>query len=291
MKGYVRTLYEEVRTALRESEFRPRKRLGQNFLVHERVIDSILRLLELSPQDEILEIGPGLGFLTRRLVEHAAKVWAVEVDSFLVDWLQRSSLRNHPALQLIHADILKVPLDETLPRHKIKLVANLPYSISTPVLFRLFDWRARFASMVLMVQKEVADRIASGPGSKAYGTLSVWCQVHGRITDKVSVSPEAFYPRPRVRSTVLKIELFPEPLVPIKEIANLRGLVRSAFGQRRKTLANALTSRLKRSRAEVEGFLRTEGVDPGRRGETLRVEEFIHLAQALSRHGLLIPES
>jgi len=291
LKGYVRTLYEEVRTALRESEFRPRKRLGQNFLVHERVIDSILRLLELSPQDEILEIGPGLGFLTRRLVEHAAKVWAVEVDSFLVDWLQRSSLRNHPALQLIHADILKVPLDETLPRHKIKLVANLPYSISTPVLFRLFDWRERFASMVLMVQKEVADRIASGPGSKAYGTLSVWCQVHGRITDKVSVSPEAFYPRPRVRSTVLKIELFPEPLVPIKEIAHLRGLVRSAFGQRRKTLANALTSRLKRSRAEVEGFLRTEGVDPGRRGETLRVEEFIHLAQALSRHGLLIPES
>ncbi len=287
----MRTLYEEVRTALRESEFRPRKRLGQNFLVHERVIDSILRLLELSPQDEILEIGPGLGFLTRRLVERAAKVWAVEVDSFLVDWLQRSSLRNHPALQLIHADILKVPLDETLPRHKIKLVANLPYSISTPVLFRLFDWRERFASMVLMVQKEVADRIASGPGSKAYGTLSVWCQVHGRITDKVSVSPEAFYPRPRVRSTVLKIELFPEPLVPIKEIVHLRGLVRSAFGQRRKTLANALTSRLKRSRAEVEGFLRTEGVDPGRRGETLRVEEFIHLAQALSRHGLLIPES
>ena len=287
----MRTLYEEVRTALRESEFRPRKRLGQNFLVHERVIDSILRLLELSPQDEILEIGPGLGFLTRRLVEHAAKVWAVEVDSFLVDWLQRSSLRNHPALQLIHADILKMPLDETLPRHKIKLVANLPYSISTPVLFRLFDWRERFASMVLMVQKEVADRIASRPGSKAYGTLSVWCQVHGRITDKVSVSPEAFYPRPRVRSTVLKIELFPEPLVPIKEIVHLRGLVRSAFGQRRKTLANALTSRLKRSRAEVEGFLRTEGVDPGRRGETLRVEEFIHLAQALSRHGLLIPES
>lgn len=291
LKGYVRTLYEEVRTALRESEFRPRKRLGQNFLVHERVIDSILRLLELSPQDEILEIGPGLGFLTRRLVERAAKVWAVEVDSFLVDWLQRSSLRNHPALKLIHADILKVRLDETLPRHKIKLVANLPYSISTPVLFRLFDWRERFASMVLMVQKEVADRIASGPGSKAYGTLSVWCQVHGRITDKVPVAPEAFYPRPRVRSTVLKIELFPEPLVPIKEIAHLRGLVRSAFGQRRKTLANALTSRLKRSRAEVEGFLRTEGVDPGRRGETLRVEEFIHLAQALPRHGLLIPES
>src|SRR5438093_3864860 len=277
----MRSLYEEVRTALRESEFRPRKRLGQNFLVHERVIDSILRLLELSPQDEILEIGPGLGFLTRRLVEHAAKVWAVEVDLFLVDWLQRSSLRNHPALHLIHADILKVLLDETLPRHKIKLVANLPYSISTPVLFRLFDWRERFASMVLMVQKEVADRIASGPGSKAYGTLSVWCQVHGRITDKVSVSPEAFYPRPKVRSTILKIDLYPEPLIPLRDLPLLRGLVSAAFGHRRKTLGNALTSWLQRDRNEIESVLRLEGIDPVRRGETLRVEEFLALTHAL----------
>lgn len=281
------TLYEEVRAALQESQFKPRKRLGQNFLVHENVIGSILRLLELSPQDQILEIGPGLGLLTRRLVERAAHVWAVEVDASLIDWLQRSSLGAHPALQLVHADILNVSLSDILPRHKIKLIGNLPYSISTPVLFRLFDCREHFLSLVLMLQKEVADRITSEPGSKAYGSLSVWCQVHGRIADKVPVSPEAFYPRPKVRSTLLKIELFPEPLIAMEELPHLRGLVRCAFGQRRKILSNALSGWLRASREQIERFLRAERVEPSRRGETLTVHEFIRLAQAAHRQGLL----
>jgi 16S rRNA (adenine1518-N6/adenine1519-N6)-dimethyltransferase len=280
------TLYEEVRSALKDSEFRPRKRLGQNFLVHENVIDAILRLVDLSAKDEIVEIGPGLGFLTRRLVETASKVWAVEVDAFLVEWLKRSAIGAHQGLQLIHDDILKLRLDEVLPAHRVKLVANLPYSVSTPVLFRLFEWHNHFSSLVLMVQKEVADRIASGPGTKAYGTLSVWCQVHGRITAKVPVSPAAFYPRPEVRSTIVKIEPYPEPLVPVKEVALLRGLVRSAFGQRRKTLANALTAWLKQGRNDIEIFLRSEGIDPQRRGETLSVEEFLHLARGLKSRPL-----
>ena len=165
------TLYEEVRATLGESEFRPRKRLGQNFLIHENIIASIVQLLNLAPEDEIVEIGPGLGFLTRRLVSAAKKVWAVEIDSALVDRLNRSSIGSHPAFQLIHNDILKVAPEDFLPPHKVKLVGNLPYSISTPVLFRLFDWREHFSSLVLMMQKEVADRIASGPGTKAYGTL------------------------------------------------------------------------------------------------------------------------
>src|SRR5262245_37192235 len=252
------TLYEEVRATLRESEFRPRKRLGQNFLVHERIIESISQLLDLSPEDEIVEIGPGLGFLTRRLLDKAKKVWAIEIDSALVDrlresslgshpdfllikndilkvdadvfmhlhkvknvWaieidsalvdrLRESSLGSHPAFQLIHNDILKVAAEDFLPSHKVKLVGNLPYSISTPVLFRLFEWREHFSCLVLMLQKEVADRIASGSATKAYGTLSVWCQVHGRIIERVSVSPEAFFPKPKVRSTILKIELYRE---------------------------------------------------------------------------------
>src|SRR5919109_2624878 len=281
------TLHDEVRAALRESTFKPRKRLGQNFLIHERVIDSILRLLEVSPQDEILEIGPGLGFLTRRLVERAAKVWAVEVDPFLVDWMQRGSLGNRPKLELIEADILKVRLDEVLPSHKVKLVGNLPYSISTPTLFRLFEWRERFSSMVLMVQKEVADRIASEPGVKAYGTLSVWSQVHGRITDKIPVSTEAFYPRPKVRSTLLKIELFPQPLVATEDLPHLRGLVRSAFAQRRKTLSNALINWLKKDRNAIEALLRSQSIDPKRRGETLSIEEFLSLSRALKPSGFL----
>src|SRR5882724_5096386 len=125
----MRTLYEEVRATLRESEFRPRKRLGQNFLVHENIIESILRLLDVYPEDEIVEIGPGLGFLTRRLVGTAKKVWAVEIDSALVDRLKQSSLGSHPALQLIHNDILEVAPEDFLPSHKVKLVGNLLYNI------------------------------------------------------------------------------------------------------------------------------------------------------------------
>jgi 16S rRNA (adenine1518-N6/adenine1519-N6)-dimethyltransferase len=281
------TLYEDVRAALNESEFKPRKRLGQNFLVHESVIDAIVGLLDLAPQDEIVEIGPGLGFLTRRLLEAAKKVWAVEIDSGLVSRLQRSSLSSHPAFQLIHHDILKVAPENFLPPHRVKLVGNLPYSISTPVLFRLFDWRAHFSSLVLMVQKEVADRITSGPGTKTYGTLSVWCQVHGRIVEKLSVSPEAFFPKPKVRSTILKLELYPQPLIAAEELPLLRGLVRSAFGQRRKTLGNALVRWLQRDRSKIENFLRSKGIDPIRRGETLSVEEFLNLSRALKASPLL----
>ena len=152
-------------------QFRPSKQLGQNFLVHQNVIASILRLLDLAPKELVVEIGPGLGFLTRRLVEEARTVWAVEVDPALVDKLKTSPIGAHPALQLIHQDILKIPLADFLPSHKVKLVGNLPYSISSPVLFRLLDWRERFSSLVLMMQKEVADRIASAPGAKSYGTL------------------------------------------------------------------------------------------------------------------------
>ena len=274
------TLYEEVRAALRDSQFRPKKSLGQNFLIHERVIDAIVRLLDLAPCDEVVEIGPGLGFLTRRLLGAAAKVWAVEVDGALVERLRKSVLGTHPKLELIHGDILNVPLTAALPQHKIKLAGNLPYSIATAVLFRIFEWRAHFSTLVLMVQREVAERIASGPGSKDYGALSIWCQVHGRVVDKVQVSPEAFFPHPKVRSTVLKIELFVEPRLAAGELAALRGVVRAAFGQRRKTLGNGMAAFSKRRREEVETFLRAQDIDPNRRGETLAVEEFIKLARA-----------
>ena len=274
------TLYEEVRAALRETDLRPKKSLGQNFLIHERVIDTILRLLDLCPGDQVLEIGPGLGFLTRRLVPHAAKVWAVEVDPLLAARLRGAAFAADPRFELIQGDILEIALPDSLAGKTIKLAGNLPYSISTPVLFRIFDWRAHFSTLVLMVQREVAERMASRPGTKEYGSLSVWSQIHGRIVDKVSVSPEAFFPRPRVRSTVLKIELFPDPLIDLADFHALRGLVRAAFGQRRKTLSNALGGWLAGGRGEIDRFLRAHSVDPQRRGETLSVEEFISLARA-----------
>lgn len=275
------SLYQEARAALKEADFRPRKRLGQNFLIHEAVLDSIMRLVEPAPEDEILEIGPGLGSLTRRLVERARHVWAVEVDPKLVAKLRGGTLGSNPALELIEGDILELPLESILPERKIKLVANLPYSISTPVLFRLFEMSGRFSFFVLMVQREVAERMASAPGSKAYGALSVWCQTYGRITAKVPVAPEAFFPRPKVRSMVLKIELYPQPLVAADELPIFRGLVRAAFGQRRKTLENNLTAWLERPRDEVDRLLRQQGIEPRRRGETLSLDEFIRLGRSV----------
>jgi 16S rRNA (adenine1518-N6/adenine1519-N6)-dimethyltransferase len=284
------TLYEEVRAALRETGFRPKKSFGQNFLIHERVIDAILRLLDLAPGDEVVEIGPGLGFVTRRLLERAARVWAVEIDPILIERLRRAEFAAGAKLELVHGDILEVALPESLPSKKIKLAGNLPYSISTPVLFRIFDWREHFSTLVLMLQKEVADRMASAPGTKTYGSLAVWCQVHGRIIEKVPVSPEAFFPRPKVRSTVLKIALYDQPLANQDELAPLRALVRAAFNQRRKTLGNALAARLRGGRAESESLLRSQGIDPQRRGETLGVDEFLRLARASRSRSLLIAD-
>jgi len=280
------SLYQEARAALRESAFKPKKKLGQHFLVHENVIEAILRLLDPSPEDEIVEIGAGLGFLTRKLVEAAGTVWAIEVDSLLVERLRQGAFGSHPGFHLIAGDVLKVAMDSFLPDHKVKLVANLPYHISTPVLFRLFELRHHFSLLVLMVQREVAERMAARPGTKDYGTLSVWCQIQGKVLDRVSVSPEAFFPRPKVRSMVLKIALYEQPLVAEQSLSILRGLVRAAFGHRRKTLSNALTSWLKKGRGEVELLLQEQGIEPRRRGESLAVEEFIRLARALEKTGL-----
>jgi 16S rRNA (adenine1518-N6/adenine1519-N6)-dimethyltransferase len=281
------TLYDEVRAMLRDTEFRPRKSRGQNFLIHEHVVEAILRLLDLQPNDQVVEIGPGLGFVTRRLVERAQAVWAVEIDELLAQRLRTGELGASGKFHLIYGDILNLALPELLPTRNLKLVGNLPYNIATEVLFRIFDWRERFSTLVLMVQKEVADRIASRPGSKTYGTLSVWCQVHARIDEKINVSPEAFYPRPKVRSTILKIKILPQARVRDQDIPVLRGLVRAAFGQRRKTLSNTVGSWLMCARNQVDELMAAHDVDPKRRGETLSVEEFIELAQAIRVSGLL----
>ena len=282
------TLYEEVRAALRGSDFRPRKSRGQNFLIHERVLDGIIDLLDLRPQDDVVEIGPGLGFLTRRLLERAGQVWAIEVDRFLAEQLRHSALGGDPKFHLIPGDFLEFQPGEFLPTMPVKLAGNLPYSIATAVLFRIFEIREQFSLLVLMLQKEVAERIVAKPGTKQYGALSVWCQIHGQVTGKLPVSPEAFFPRPKVRSMVLKIELFPKPRISPADFPTLRNLVRAAFGQRRKTLGNALAAYFGQARGEIDSWLRSEEIDPARRGETLTVDEFITLAAA-SRHCTFFP--
>ncbi|NIO08884.1 MAG: ribosomal RNA small subunit methyltransferase A [Deltaproteobacteria bacterium] len=261
---------------------RPKKRLGQNFLIDEKIIGAIVRLADIAEGDEVLEIGPGMGFLTRALLAEARRVWAVEVDSLLVEWMRNSSLGSNSSLQLIHGDVLKIRFVDFLPEHKIKLVGNLPYHISTPVLFHILEQRQHFSHLVLMVQREVAERLSARPGTKSYGTLSIWCQVYGEIVGQLRVSPGAFFPQPKVHSTVLKIQLRPVPLVPESDVSSLRDVVRASFGQRRKTLSNALANLLKRERGEVDALLKLEGIDPRRRGETLDVEEMIRLARTLN---------
>jgi 16S rRNA (adenine1518-N6/adenine1519-N6)-dimethyltransferase len=277
------SLYQEARATLRDSHFRPQKKFGQHFLIDSGVIDCILRLGDLSPQDKVLEIGPGLGFVTRRLLDAISELWAVEIDPILAARLRDTLSASGSRLHLIVGDILKVPVDTVLAGKKVKLIANLPYNISTPVLFRLFDFRRFFSTLVLMVQKEVADRMIAVPGTKSYGGLSVGFQVHGHVLERLSVPPEAFFPRPKVSSAILRIVLHADPLVSKEEEGWFRNVVRGAFAQRRKTLSNTLSSSLGFQRDVLSEILKDEGIDPLRRGETLTVDEFLRLARAL-RH-------
>jgi 16S rRNA (adenine1518-N6/adenine1519-N6)-dimethyltransferase len=283
------SLHHEVREALRERPFGFKKSLGQHFLVDGKILDSIIQLSELSGDDKVLEIGPGLGFLTRRLVARVSEVWAVEIDPFLVQWLG-THYGESGNLHVIHGDILKVDLGSILPVRKVVGVGNLPYNIATPILFRLFENRSRFSRLILMVQKEVADRMAATPGNKTYGTLSVWCQIHGKIAGRLAVPPSAFSPRPKVASSVLGIELYPEPRLPVEDLPGLRAWVRAAFGQRRKTLANACAGLLE-GKEEVERLLREQGIDPQRRGETLTIDEFIRLTAASKARMIKDPDA
>ena len=271
------TLHEEARNAWRQLGFTPSRARGQNFLVHARVIDGILRLLDLGEDDRILEVGPGLGFVTRRLVGQRRRVWAVEVDPLLVQWLRDGPLGSCPEFHLVHEDVLETDFQRLLPEDGFKVVANLPYSVAASVLLRLFEASPRFTVLVVMLQKEVALRLAAEPGSSAYGALSVWRRLYGRITGRIAVSPEAFTPRPKVDSTLLRIELHREPLVPAGEIPLLREVVRAGFGRRRKMLGNALAALFGPRGQDIFDHA---AIDPRRRAETLNLEEFARLARA-----------
>ena len=271
------TLHQEAKNAWREMGFTPSRARGQNFLVHQRVIDAILDLVDLGRDDRILEVGPGLGFVTRCLVGESRKVWAIEVDPMLVRWLRDGPLGSCPGFHLVHGDVLTTDFDRLLPEQGVKVVANLPYSVAAPALLRLFEAGRHFSVLVVMLQKEVAHRLAAAPGVSAYGALSIWGRLYGRVIRKVAVSPEAFTPRPRVDSTLLRIELHREPLVSDNEVPLLRAVVRAGFARRRKMLGNALAG-LFATRA-VAVFERA-GIDPRRRAETLDLEEFTRLARA-----------
>ena len=254
----------------------PNKNLGQNFIKDLRVIDRIACSAELASDDEVLEIGPGLGALTATLAEQASRVVAVEKDHKLYERLCEM-FGSYPNVELIEQDALKTDYDKLYKGQKLKVIANLPYSVSSPLLFNLLEARQYFSSMVLMLQQEVGERISAAPGSKTYGSISVMLQAYYDITREFRVSPESFWPKPKVDSVVLKLVPHERSRASIRDEKLFEKVVRAAFSSRRKMLGNSLQSGF--SKEVVNQALIKSGIDPKRRAETLSVKEFASLTE------------
>jgi 16S rRNA (adenine1518-N6/adenine1519-N6)-dimethyltransferase len=251
------------------------RRLGQSFLVAPAVARRIVDVADVRGRT-VVEIGPGLGALSDELAATASELVLVEIDRRLADRL-RERYFGVPHVRVVHADALAVDFAALLDgRDGAVAIGNLPYSVGTRILLRLFEAPRPFARLVLMLQREVAERIVASPGSKPYGTLSVWTALHGNARIAFRVSSGAFVPRPKVDSAVVTIALWSEPPVAIADPRRFRDVVRGAFGQRRKTLRGAL------GRVAAASQIEAAGIDPGRRGETLSLEEFAAIANRLA---------
>jgi 16S rRNA (adenine1518-N6/adenine1519-N6)-dimethyltransferase len=280
------TSLAEVDALLRRHGFQTRQRLGQNFLVDRNTLLKVVAAAELDPEDVVLEIGPGIGTLTVELAARAGQVTAVELDPRLLPIL-REVLAGHANTEVIHADFLRLPLAEFLagrcgPR-RCKVVANLPYYITSPVLTALLDQHAMLERIVLMVQKEVADRLAAAPGTEAYGSLSVFAQWRATVETVSRVSRHVFRPAPNVDSAIVRLRIREAPPVPVANEARFFDVVHAAFQKRRKTLLNALSTfpALGLTKEEAAAALGRAGIDPMRRGETLSIAEFAAVAGAV----------
>jgi 16S rRNA (adenine1518-N6/adenine1519-N6)-dimethyltransferase len=266
-------------------DIRPQHRLGQNFLTDGHILDTIVEAAEIGPTDVVLEIGPGLGSLTQRLARVARRVVAVELDRRLVEILQKTIVEPYPHAEIIHGDAGRIDLHRLLaerlePGQKAKVAANLPYYITTPLVLRLLEENLPLSHVVVMVQKEVADRMVAPPGGKDYGALSVAVQYYTEPRVVTRVSRGAFLPPPEVDSAVVAMRIRTEPPVDAPREAYFK-VVKAAFGQRRKTLGNALAGGLALDKAEVLRALALAGIDPDRRGETLSLQEFATLTRNL----------
>ena len=264
-----------------------RKALGQHFLVDDNVIGRILQMADLGGGEPVLEIGPGIGTLTVALCEKAGAVVAVEQDSRLLPVLEQTTSAC-AALSVVNADAVNVDVaDLTTPLGlPSALVANLPYGVAATVVLRLFAEMPSLHFAVVMVQAEVADRMAASPGNKEYGAYTVKLALHARVVDRFKVSPTCFLPPPRVDSAVLRLERHAAP-VSSAEIRAAARMADAAFAQRRKTVRNSLRGTLGVADELIDSVLRDASVDPGRRAETLSVPEYVALGSSAEKYGLL----
>lgn len=258
-------------------KIRPRKSLGQSFIKDPYVLERIGEIAELSKEDEALEVGAGLGALTVFLAERVKRVVAIEKDERFLEKLGQilSRLTN---VEIISGDVLQLNLREFYRGNKIKVVSNLPYSVSSPILLKLLEEGDIFSLFIIMLQREVGERICAPPGSKQYGSLSVLIQTYMDATVELHVPPEAFWPRPDVHSVVVKLIPLRSPKVYISDEVLYRKIVRAAFSSRRKMLANSLLSIFPKEK--VKEILKGSGIDRKRRAETLSLEEFGRLVQS-----------
>ncbi|UCB43269.1 MAG: 16S rRNA (adenine(1518)-N(6)/adenine(1519)-N(6))-dimethyltransferase RsmA [Dehalococcoidales bacterium] len=280
------SLLTETRRLLRRYGLHARKRLGQHFLIDRKVLGLIVETAELTSRDIVIEVGPGLGVLTRELARIAGRVIAVELDDRLAATLKESISLLHN-VGVVNGDILKldpaVLLKESGGQGKYVVVANLPYYITSPVLRHFLETSVRPQTMVVMVQKEVAETIAARPGRMSL--LSVSVQFYGEPTIVGHVPAESFYPEPEVDSAVLKIDVYPQPKVAVSNINGFFGLVRAGFSAARKQLVNSLARGLGLSREEVLSLLEKAGIEPRRRAETLLLEEWAGLWEVFTESG------
>ncbi|HLC18131.1 MAG TPA: 16S rRNA (adenine(1518)-N(6)/adenine(1519)-N(6))-dimethyltransferase RsmA [Thermodesulfobacteriota bacterium] len=260
---------------------RPKKRFGQHFLRDRNILKKIVRVAQVRPGEHVLEIGPGPGTLTEALIEAGATVTAVELDREICDFL-RKKFAGVEEFDLVEGDAAGISYID-LSREKktrFKVVSNPPYNITGPLLVKFFNEREAFTGVTIMLQKEVAQRVASGPGTRDYGILSVLLQLHYDVKIEFNVSKNLFTPTPKVDSSVLGLRPLPGPRVPVESEAFFTRVVRTAFGTRRKTLLNALKPLGAEKQDLVRAFEKA-GIDPKRRAETLSLEEFSALASAL----------
>ena len=259
------------------------KRFGQNFLIDQHVMDKIISAARITQNDTVLEIGPGIGSMTQYLCENARQVIAVEIDKVLIPILN-DTLSSYDNLTIINDDILKVDVNEIVrtmnDKKPIKVVANLPYYITTPIIMGLFESKVPIENITVMVQKEVAQRMQSGPGSKSYGALSLAVQFYADPYIVANVPPNCFIPRPNVGSAVIRLTKLSKPAVSVNDEKLMFALIRASFNQRRKTLVNAISnsSELSISKEEITVACETLGYSPTIRGEALLLEDFAKFA-------------
>lgn len=262
------------------------KKFGQNFLIDRHVLEKIIDAAEITKEDCVLEVGPGIGTLTQSLAECAKKVLAVEIDEQLIPIL-KETLSAYDNVEIIHADILKMDLQAMVDKYHqgnpIKVVANLPYYITTPIIMELFERKIPLDSITVMVQKEVAQRMQVGPGTKDYGALSLAVQYYAKPYLVANVPPNCFIPRPSVASAVIRLTRYSEPPVQVRNEALMFQIIRASFNQRRKTLVNGIgnAAELPYTKADVAQALKRLGISESVRGEAFNLEDFARLSDAL----------